>query len=336
MAKIFGNLERASLEVLSSAPTVGVTGRVYFDSTLLKAQIDNSVAFRAFLVNDTKCILGNSGTAADNIRLHRGAAGVLQFVSGADATAEGSLSAALNQISARVENYATGSLPAAANAGRLLWDTSLSILKVDTGAAIKQILQADATQVVTNKDIDGGTASNTSRITLPKDTLTNLTALTRKEATLVFDTVSQTVFYDDGITLTQIGTPAKVLAVAYLASNYAPSGDSPIIYDTVLKDTHSAYNNTTGIFTVPTGQDGDYKVSVTVYVNANAGQIIVYLNGSAYAYLTEFPANQQNFGSMIIPNLVAGDELFLGDLTGTNTFAGTGQPYVNYATFEKI
>ena len=40
------------------------------------------------------------------------------------------------------------------------------------------------TQVLTNKDIDGGTASNTSRITLPKDTTVNLDALTDKEGTL--------------------------------------------------------------------------------------------------------------------------------------------------------
>lgn len=56
-------------------------------------------------------------------------------------------------------------------------------------------------QVITAKDIDGGTATNTNRITLPKDTTTNLNALTRKEATLVYDTTIDTVKADDGSTL---------------------------------------------------------------------------------------------------------------------------------------
>jgi hypothetical protein len=41
------------------------------------------------------------------------------------------------------------------------------------------------TQVFTNKDYDGGTASNSSRITVPKDTYANLLLLTRKEGTMV-------------------------------------------------------------------------------------------------------------------------------------------------------
>jgi hypothetical protein len=68
------------------------------------------------------------------------------------------------------------------------------------------IVTIDAAQVITAKDIDGGTASNTSRITLPKDTLANLQALTRKEATLVFDTTSKQVYKDDGTTLALMGS----------------------------------------------------------------------------------------------------------------------------------
>lgn len=68
------------------------------------------------------------------------------------------------------------------------------------------ILSTDNTKVVTNKDIDGLTASNTSRITLPKNTTTNLNALTRKEGTLVYDTDTQTVKYDDGAALVEVGS----------------------------------------------------------------------------------------------------------------------------------
>lgn len=206
MAKIYGNLERAQLEALTSDYAGALTAAVWFRTDLTKMMLSDGTNVRAMLRNDGFCVLGNSGTAAENIRLHRGAAGVLQLVSGSDVTAEGSLSTSLNQLSSRVENYATGSLPAAANAGRLLWDTTVAFLKVDTGAAIKTLVTTDGVQVLTAKDIDGGTASNTSRLTVPKDTKTNLDALTRKEATLVYDTAGQKLYFDNGTLLKAVGT----------------------------------------------------------------------------------------------------------------------------------
>jgi len=49
------------------------------------------------------------------------------------------------------------------------------------------------TQALTNKDYDGGTASNTSRITLPKDTKSNLDSLTRNTGTVVSATEDEIV-----------------------------------------------------------------------------------------------------------------------------------------------
>jgi len=60
-------------------------------------------------------------------------------------------------------------------------------------------------EVFTNKDINGGTASNTSRITIPKDTKVNLDALTRKQGTVVYGTDTQTLYVDTGTTLVSIG-----------------------------------------------------------------------------------------------------------------------------------
>jgi len=61
-----------------------------------------------------------------------------------------------------------------------------------------------ATQALTNKDIDGGTASNTNRVTLPQNTTANLAALTRKEGTLAYDTTLNTPVFDDGAAFVQI------------------------------------------------------------------------------------------------------------------------------------
>jgi hypothetical protein len=61
------------------------------------------------------------------------------------------------------------------------------------------------TDALTNKDYDGGTASNTSRLTVPKAATATLNALTRKEATLVYDDTLNQLKIDDGSTLNAIG-----------------------------------------------------------------------------------------------------------------------------------
>lgn len=76
------------------------------------------------------------------------------------------------------------------------------------------------TDVLTNKDIDGGTASNTRRITLPKDTKTNLDALTRKQGTIVYDTTSNKPYYDNGTILTAVGSGSGG------SKNYIAGGDA--------------------------------------------------------------------------------------------------------------
>ena len=60
------------------------------------------------------------------------------------------------------------------------------------------IVGTSDTQVLTNKDIDGGTASNSNRITLPKNTSANLNGLTDKEGTLAYDTTLSTLVVNDG------------------------------------------------------------------------------------------------------------------------------------------
>lgn len=68
------------------------------------------------------------------------------------------------------------------------------------------IVTEAGTHVLTNKDIDGGTASNTSRITIPKEAKTTLDGLTRKEGTLVFATDEGKLYVDDGALLKAVGS----------------------------------------------------------------------------------------------------------------------------------
>ena len=66
------------------------------------------------------------------------------------------------------------------------------------------VITSKATQVITAKDIDGGTASNTSRFTVPKGTASDLHALARKEATVLENTESKQLMLDDGTKLNAI------------------------------------------------------------------------------------------------------------------------------------
>lgn len=132
---VYGELKFADLHNLAADPAAGIIGRIYWNTVSLKAMLDDGTTILALLRNDQKHILGTNGTAASNIRTNRAAAAVLQFVTGDDVTAEGSLSTALAKLSFKFESYATGSLPAAAAAGRIAWDTTTLTPKVDNGSA---------------------------------------------------------------------------------------------------------------------------------------------------------------------------------------------------------
>lgn len=132
---IFGQLINAQAENKTSNYSAGVAGRIWFNSTLQKFMTDDGTLVRAFLRNDVNFILGNSATVSDNIRINRGASGVLQFLPGGDTTAEGTLSNTLNQISARIENYINTGRPGNGNPGRLIFVTDFEggTMLVDNG-----------------------------------------------------------------------------------------------------------------------------------------------------------------------------------------------------------
>ena len=86
----------------------------------------------------------------------------------------------------------------------------------------------------------------------------------------------------------------------------ANAGD-PIIFPVVDKDTHGAYNASTGIFTCPIA--GDYRVTANLE-NGNANvDIEVYKNGSFNSFLFNTQAGGQGGASSIIVNCEAGDTL---------------------------
>lgn len=76
---------------------------------------------------------------------------------------------------------------------------------------------------ITNADIDFGTASNTQRIVLPKDTTTNLDLLTDTQALLAYDTTLNNVVFNTGSGWSAVGSGSGS-AINYISDSTAEAG----------------------------------------------------------------------------------------------------------------
>lgn len=195
MAKIWGQLENAQFENKTSDYTATVVGRVWWNSSTNKANMADGTNVRAFLRNDGYCVFGNSGTANDNIRFHRGAAGVLQFVTGSDVTAAGVLSTTLNQLSFRAENYTTGARPSFGNAGRVIFNTTTATIQYDTGSGwtdsgvgTNSVLDANIRQSA-GLSLIGRSANSTGNVA-DVTAANDITAAARNGSTVLFTKLS--------------------------------------------------------------------------------------------------------------------------------------------------
>lgn len=137
--RVYGQLISAQLENKTSDYAGTITGMVWLHTTEGRVKFSNGASVVALLANDGKAVLGTNGTAGNNVRLHRGANTLLQFVVGSDVTAEGTLSTALAQISARQENYTIATRPAAGNPGRMIWNTDLGAMQADNGTTWESV-----------------------------------------------------------------------------------------------------------------------------------------------------------------------------------------------------
>lgn len=89
-------------------------------------------------------------------------------------------------------------------------DTIYKLIGLPSGATTTDanwdhVITGKASQVITNKDIDGGTASNTSRSTIPRSaTIETAAALVRKKATLLYNDFTNKFLKDNGTDLKSI------------------------------------------------------------------------------------------------------------------------------------
>jgi hypothetical protein len=187
------------------------------------------------------------------------------------------------------------------------------------------LVTTDSSQVITNKDIDGGTASNSLRITVPKNTTTNLNALTRKQATLVYDTDLNKLLVDDGSALNAVGAggsgEVNMILDPYTAAGWSETGS---VFSTPTTDTMASIVppsvSTTSIRFVASGSGpitSDYvsvttatgqglnntKLKLEFYMTGGAGfadgewEVGVYLSGN------RLPLSTDVAGATLLPNI---------------------------------
>ena len=96
--------------------------------------------------------------------------------------------------------------------------------------------------------------------------------------TLTLGTSGDTVSIPSGVTIANSGTATgfgetntpSIKAVRGSAQSIPNTTSTVVIFDTEIYDTDSAYDNSTGIFTVPSGKGGKYAFFVTGGFNSSA------------------------------------------------------------------
>lgn len=327
MAKIYGQLIRAQIENVTAVPALGITGRAVVNTVTNKFHVDNGAtvmevvgASEVQTLTNKVMVAGSNtftgflhGTQVDNPSsgVH-GVVGSVVGTSDAQALTNKTIVAASNTITGllhgtQVDNPTSGVHGVVGNVvgtsdaqvltnkdldggvatnirrvtipketlvnltaltrkqGTIAYDTTNDSVVYDTGAVLSALgnVTTNGSQVLTNKDIDGGTASNTSRLTIPKNTFTNLTALTRKQATLVYDTTNSRVMYDDGAALQAVG------------SGSGSSSPNLITNADALIDTSgwSLYKDVAGV--APVDGTGGASTSLTLTRTTTGGEVLL-------------------------------------------------------------
>jgi hypothetical protein len=133
-----------------------------------------------------------------------------------------------------------------------------------------------------------------------------------------------------------IHATAAIAVQVALTSNFTPTVNGVVKYDTILSDTTGgAYDTATGLFTAP--ETAYYRVSVSGFTSSSTPTLNAYINGTIDRRLTTLaPSAAIHSGSQTY-FLTAGQTL--GIFSDTSTpFGGTpgGNDFLNSLSIEKV
>lgn len=198
-------------------------------------------------------------------------------------------------------------------------------------STLEKLVTTDAAQILTNKDIDGGVATNTRRITLPKESTTNLNALTRKQGNFFYDTTTDTVKYDNGSILIELATSTFVLPTVQRFTTGSgtynrPVGVKYIKVRAVGGGGGGAGSGTAGQGSGANGSDTTFGTSL---ITASGGQGATSTRGAGGGFTVNGPA--VNIASIVggYGNggggfVASGAGVIVGGAGGSNPFGGSG------------
>jgi hypothetical protein len=168
----------------------------------------------------------------------------------------------------------------------------------DTVGTTVNVTTDNLQATLTNKDIDGGTASDNSRITLSKNTRANLDGLTRKEGTIFYDTTNSTIVYDNGTVITEI-TGSSAFAsgittdtIGEFTGNAGVTIDSTLVKDGLVNAGASGSATTPAYSFVGDENTGMYRVGADQLGFATNGTQILSINSSGLVTIGETSGTQ--------------------------------------------
>ena len=209
-------------------------------------------------------------------------------------------------------------------------NAAVSKFKVGDLASEVEIATISGAQVITNKDIDGGTASNTTRITIPKASKATLDALTRKEATIVYASDLDKLYSDDGTSLKEIGSGGS--GINYLADYYT-ADTVGTVGNANVSDTG---NRSSGTFS-SWQSTNTTNISLGVSATSPLRALNCYLftgsgNNASGTTFVESPAFQLNVMDLGKPVTVSFD---IGDVTADGNFDVCMVRYNSSGTYQE-
>ena len=121
-------------------------------------------------------------------------------------------------------------------------------------------------------------------------------------------------------------TDTRVVAAQVgLSANVTPSANTPIIFDAIISDTHSAYSISTGLYTVPVS--GYYQIDFVGLLSSGSGDgPTTRMNGVALTALCSVTTGTYGAGSFVL-KVNAGDTIGIYANNGGNTYLGNAAPY---------
>lgn len=251
------------------------TGTAPSWALLVNANVDAAAAIAYSKLNLAVSVVNGDIAVAAGIARTKLASGTADHVLINDGSGVMSSEAALSPVrgGTGVANNAAATFTRSGNFALTMTLTGITGVTLPTSGTLATLA---GTEALTNKDIDGGVAANTRRITFPKDTLANITSLTRKEGTVWYASDVDKLYKDDGVSLTEIGSGSS--GINYIGNPDAEGGTTG----------WTTYADAAGVAPVD-GTGGSPSVTWTQVTSSP-------LRGTAMFRLTKGATNRQGDG----------------------------------------